>query len=165
MEVFTPSGKKSFRSLSHWRPQDRMLDVGERRIFSHSHQKGWSDVLVKTASRHLHVFCITPPFNFCPLFSLALLATWYALIHDHCDDKHIISQSLLSPSFNPYIGELLSPVLLCLRMKRAVLVVFYVVWGATLDLSLLSGFPPPAGERSSVTSAAVTLASCPHVFS
>lgn len=54
----------------------------------------------------------------------------------------IISQSLLSPSFNPHIGELLSPVLLCLRMKRAVLVVFYVVWGATLDLSLLSGFPP-----------------------
>lgn len=52
------------------------------------------------------------------------------------------------------------------------------MWGATTDLSPLSGSPAPpssgrrnpqagAGEESrlTVTSAAVTLASCPHVFS
>lgn len=154
------------------RPQDRMWDVGKSCIFSHSHQKWWNDVLVKTASHNLHVFCITTPLNSCPpLFSLALLATWYVLIHDHRDDKpdkyicicffhHVLfsplyssSLSFVSLSFSPSYSlhkwmtkRLLSAVLFCLWMKRAVLIVFYVVWGTTLDLSLLSGFPP-AGEK------------------
>lgn len=165
-----------------------MLDVGKSSVFSRSNQKGWSDVLVKRASHHLHVFCITAtPLNFCCLFSLALLAIWYALIHDHRDDKyenisssalfipslsallHPSSSSFVSPSFNPHIvcangwrkGELLSPVLLSLWMKRAVLGVLYVLRGATLDLSLLSGFPSSRREilesRLTVTSAAVAL--------
>lgn len=171
-----------------------MLDVGKSSIFSHPNQKGWSDVLVKRASHHLHVFCVTAtPLNNCRLFSLALLAIWYALIHDHRDDKHEnislsaffipslsallhpSSSSFVSPSFNPHIvcangwrkgGTLISCPAQSPNEKSCPR---GALWGATLDLSLLSGFPSSRREilesRLTVTSAAVALASCPHVLS
>lgn len=136
----------------------------ERAAFFYSHSKKVEQCAHKDGNPPpARVLYYNPP-N--PLFSLALLTTWHALIHDHCDDRHgnnifvhhsnhlfrtpSTSHSYsLSLSFNPHIvygigwlkGEFLSPVPPCLWMKRAVLTVFHVVCRVTLDLSLLSGFP------------------------
>lgn len=89
MEVFPSSRRKTLWGLRHLRPQ--MWDSGKSCIFSHSQQKWWDDVESPplTTFLNLHVFFITTPLNVLvsSLFSLALLATWYVLIHDHPVDK------------------------------------------------------------------------------
>lgn len=108
VEVFTLSEQK-LENVSHSRPQDRMLDDGRSSMFLHSNQKGWSDVLLKRASHHLHVFCITATsLNSNRLFSLVLLAIWYAVILDHYDDKHK-NHLPSSPAFFTSLLLLLSP--------------------------------------------------------
>lgn len=94
MEDFTPGGKQK-ETLGVWATRDHKIECWTMEEFAiffpiRKIKKRWSDMLIKMTSHHLHVFCITPPppINFFPLFSLARRATWYALIHDRCDDKH-----------------------------------------------------------------------------
>lgn len=155
-------------------------------------------MLIKMTSHHLHVFCITPPH---PLIS-SLCFHLHAEPPGMCSSMTAVTTnmrkiSMLSP-FKPPLKNPPSHLLrLCHQTSQTLcrnrwwkrkpyllscpvsaLIVLHVMWGATMDLSPLSGSPAPpstgrrnpqagAGEESrlTVTSAAVTLASCPHVFS
>lgn len=181
MEVFTPSGKK--KKLSEPEPLEATgSNVGcwrDPHFFTLTPKRMERCARKDSIPPPAYVLYYPPPFNFCPLFSLALLATWYALIHDHCDDKHIrpyyipiSSLSIIQPSHR---GALISCPALSPNEKSCPRC---VLCGVGSDPGLISAIwiSPLQQERDpradwreesrlTVTSAAVTLASCPHVFS
>lgn len=95
MEDFTP-GRKQKETLGVWATRDHRIECWTMEEFAfffllfatykkkmerYAHK---DDILPPACVLHY----TPPPITFFPLFSLARRATWYALIHDHCDDKH-----------------------------------------------------------------------------